>query len=379
MSENMHENEKKASFFSDRTHITILIAALIVITAIVSGIIIYTRKVQIIDVNSYIDVVFSGYNGAGEATIVLQKDRLDADIRKLARRGDEAVNVVADTLSYKVDKQDNLSLGEEVCVTLDYDNNALKNYQIKLIGYEKKVRVSNLEATKSIDPFDNVTVSFVGVAPNVKARFVCENEKIPSDYFSFDKQTGLKNGDQITLTILNTPDTSTKIGYSYTRTSKHFRVSGMQTYPQKLSDIPQDSLKQIKRHAKDLVQSYNNKLKKIGLKIHKIEYETLYFQTLKKLTGNLKQDVNHMDIVYKVTVTRLDNPDLAFDIYLPVRYDDLVIGADRRIAVDSLKNKLLGNLQLNQGDSIKGYWSVESYVEHNLEDKGEYSYQEEQS
>ncbi len=101
----------------------------------------------------------------------------------------------------KFDKKKNLKNGDKVKVTVEYDEEYLKEYKIKLKNTEFEVTVKNLDDGIEYDPFseDNFEVTFSGVDGQGRMDYY-NNSDIYYFDISYDKYSDLSNGDKVTFT-----------------------------------------------------------------------------------------------------------------------------------------------------------------------------------
>ena len=102
----------------------------------------------------------------------------------------------------KFDKDKNLKNGDKVKVTIEYDEDYLKDNKIKLTNTEFTLEVKNLEEGIDFDPFDQkyFTVEFSGLDGEGSVS-IDSTADTPDDlYYNYDYTTSLSNGDKITVT-----------------------------------------------------------------------------------------------------------------------------------------------------------------------------------
>lgn len=222
---------------------------------------------ETVDVSADADILVSGYDGHGTATY--SKGNWLMDTEETYGKGMSLMELAAleaalyDAVEYSVSPSENISNGDEVVLTIDVDNSALESYDFKLAGGEKKITVSGLEEVKAFDPFENVTVNFGGMSPNGSASVNTSDSNVDIDLsYTLDKSSGLKNGDEVTVSISSYSGTDVEEycmskGKIPTVTEKTFTVEGLAGYAQKLEDIPEDSLNKMISQAEDSFKSYS--------------------------------------------------------------------------------------------------------------------------
>ena len=180
------------------------VAALVAVLVIVG---IVKAQPVVIDLDDYADVTFDGYDGYGTASVSFDYNKYYDDLANaLYKKGvisskstDNMYNLLSTSAKLasieepdcKLDKDSDLSNGDTVKLTYDYDNSALKKVKLKFKGKGKKVKVSGLKTIKSFDPFDDLKVSFDGTAPNGEVDYEYDGDYSDDLEFSADKEDGL--------------------------------------------------------------------------------------------------------------------------------------------------------------------------------------------
>lgn len=267
-------------------------AALIAVIAGVSA----ATSAHTVNLNDYVTIEVDGYDGYGTAKADFDVDKFinenDEDIQytKAFKSmiyeeskdefgesadpdqivemlcGKSAAGYLATELEPKgaLDADKDLSNGDTVTYSWDLndqDVEEVKKYMNVKISFDDiATTVEGLEKVKTFDPFDDVNVSFSGVAPAGKAAYSTSSPL----QFTFSSSSNLSNGDKVTLS-LSTGVNDGEIDSSYfmdkfgaipSAVSKEYEVSGLSSYITKVSDIPDDLLKKMQAQAKDVMDTY---------------------------------------------------------------------------------------------------------------------------
>ncbi len=158
------------------------------------------------DLNKYIkkeykDLKTSDYLSIDEDDLV--------DAFEKAKDEDEALEMkeaLLDCITFEVDfdeKKDKLKNGDKIKVTVDYDEDDLKEYDIKLTKDSFEVEVKGLMKGEEIDIFEGVAVTFEGIDGDGDAEISTDNcsDFIKNNfgfYFKSDSYN-LSNGDTVTV------------------------------------------------------------------------------------------------------------------------------------------------------------------------------------
>lgn len=311
-----------------------------------------------IDVTENLQISFEGYNGYGRAELqnvyAWESEALEAaGIENIDGFDDfgNALNIEM-AVSYEVEPDTNLSNGDTVTVKAVIDEAALENYDFELTaGTEKTFTVENLPELQDVDPFENVEILYEGVSPNGKATVIQDGViEYPMDfYYKADPNSELKNGDVITVTISDSDPEGEAIeeGYRLTSLEKEFTVSGLPYYAEKLSEIPDDAISQMKRHTEDMIEAEraedNAWFRQYGSQnsiynIRNKDFLGNYFLCAK--SGDQLLDKNYCYFVYKIDITGRED----FSYYYAVGYYGILIDEDGTCSYDFDNYKTCGGV-----------------------------------
>lgn len=171
------------------------------------------------------------------------------------------------------------------------------------------------DGQEAVDPFETLSVDFSGVAPNGYVILKDNNERFRygnalegyESVFEFkaDKNDGLKNGDVIKVTVSLRRDQ----GNLYlSQTEKEYTVEGLNSYVDKISDIPESTMEALKKQAEDMFTAeqakWSEKCKPTGK-----EFMGCYL--LKQKQDNNMTRKNMLYLVYKLSLkaTGVDTKD----------------------------------------------------------------------
>lgn len=218
--------------------LAIIAAAALVVIVVAIVIIANVTKYQKIDAKELFKIDFKGLNGSGKATAVLNCEMNDiissiysddeeekpeysdyfADDRKTLMKvytkaddkgeaedmRDALMKVNKKTgefeLQLDLSEDEKLSNGDKITCTVDYDEEELKEVNIKLTNTEFEIEVKGLKEAVEIDMFDDFSVKFSGVDSVGTAEFEDESAKYPFiSYYSETSSYDLSNGDTYTV------------------------------------------------------------------------------------------------------------------------------------------------------------------------------------
>lgn len=312
-------------------------AAVIVILVIFVA----TRR-PTIDLNDYAEFNVSGYDGYGSILANVDYEQMledhadifsdtDADEDELESLGDtllaydDAVNAISITVAG--DSSD-LSNGDTVTCTWDIpesvQNEFEDTYHCRLRYSDIEYEVTGLEEIEEVDPFDEAyfSIEYSGMGPNGRA--TATNSEYNDISYEISPQSGLSNGDTITITATMTKEENVT-GFTLSKTSADFTVDGLDSYVSDLSEIPDDYLAQMEAQSQDEMTSEVSSDWDNPEWYQSMEYIGSYLAVQKPDTTLFFSDENTVYMIYKVTA---DSPQGDITYYTYAVYGDVVIYAD---------------------------------------------------
>ena len=177
---------------------------------------------------------------------------------------------------------------------------------------EKKSSQSEVPL-ETIDPFENLTVTFSGTSPLSKVEITGGNSLCK---YTADKESGVFNGDTVTVSAeFKTPQENKALSED----KREYTVEGLNAYAMKLDDIPENTLEKLRAQADDLITVYvcgSNmaKVENIGLEDYSFEEESREFVGYYFLSGKENSKANPYNKIccvykmrYKVTAYEYDS------------------------------------------------------------------------
>lgn len=215
----------------------------------------FANRTPTIDVSKYMILSADGYNTVGKLNISFDTEKLEKDYGKqiATRFKKQMKNLKDDTYGLSsltaslydgyeadlfaetcatgsADKTKNLSNGDVVTYTWDDNSDeAEEAFGVKVKYSDITYTVSGLASVNTFDAFDGVDVEFSGISPDGRATV----NSLPTAaeaqglYYTLDENSGLSNGDTVTLTV-SADDTFLKNHeITLSETSKTLTVSGL--------------------------------------------------------------------------------------------------------------------------------------------------------
>ncbi len=336
--------------------------------------IVLNRK-TVVDLNKFVkEPVFEGYNGYGSATtgFLFDEEAFLAEYAgKIKYTGGTRGSVMeyaspeamlADYANGYMDAGTNLSNGDSVTYKWTIDETLLKSMfkKCKLKYSDVTFTVSGLTPLKEVNPFDYVTVTFDGIAPNGRCSIEVESdeEAVDSLYISGDKTSGLANGDEVKVTVscYYSDDLEEVMAQNYgvilTETEKSYPVDGLVSYVTDYADISADYLDYAKSETEDTIAAYTaNNYDSANL--GDLEYAGYIFETAKD-ADDYYGAYNVLYVIYAGNVSSSKGEFDKSKVYYPVKFENLLKGTDGEITGDST-NDIMGWGYIGGRRSTDGY------------------------
>lgn len=227
-----------------------------------------------IDLNKYTTVSIDGYNTVGQAGVTFDYAKFEKDygknLEKIVRKkhiecfkDSVTEQFLADCVDGALDKETELSNGDVVTYKWNCNDEVARSvYGYKLKYEDIEVKAEKLEEAKTFDPFEGIQVTFDGVAPNGYAYVEGNPSASAAQQFGYelDKSEGLSNGDTVTVTAcMYDEDDPTDYclrayGMVPESSTKTYTVNGINSYIKEISEISDESLKEMQSQAEEVYQ-----------------------------------------------------------------------------------------------------------------------------
>lgn len=301
-----------------------------------------------LDLLDTVEVAFTGMDGYGTAFVTGEDDWMEMVIGQ----SDDELEMLGryvqlqKAVKFKLSETEDLSNGDKIQLTVQVNEDLLKEYGFKVKETTKTIEVGGLQEPEEFDPFSVMTVNVTGTAPN--GRLDCRYTESPlyGLQIQADKSEGLKNGDVITFKLVNHDGEDVmafakKQGYSLTRTTMTYTVSGINSYIDSVEQIPAATLEKMKAQAESTIDTvfadgqpkndeystYTNVTQLLGK-----EYAGSYLFTLKEgYNPNYAYPANMIYIIYKVTATSTEGD---FSYYYALRFKNGMLMEGKEFTLD---------------------------------------------
>ena len=292
----------------------------------------FANRTPTIDVSKYMTLSADGYNTVGKLNIDFDTDKLEQDYGKqiTTRFKKQMKNLKDDTFGLgsltaslydgyeadlfaetcatgSADKTKNLSNGDVVTYTWDDNSDeAEEAFGVKVKYTDITYTVSSLASVNTFDAFDGVDVEFSGISPDGRATV----NSLPTAaeaqglYYTLDENSGLSNGDTVTLTVHSNRDDFSdcidKYGAMPQATEKTFTVEGLNEYVTSADTLSDSVLVSLQNQAEDVFKSYAAQRFSNGQTFKGMTYLGNYILTPKNKDS--WGDKDRIVLAYQVTV-----------------------------------------------------------------------------
>ena len=292
----------------------------------------FANRTPTIDVSKYMTLSADGYNTVGKLNISFDTEKLEKDYGKqiATRFKKQMKNLKDDTYglssltaslydSYEADlfaetcatgsadKTKGLSNGDVVTYTWDDNSDeAEEAFGVKVKYTDITYTVSGLASVNTFDAFDGVDVEFSGISPDGRATV----NSLPTAaeaqglYYTLDENSGLSNGDTVTLTVHSNRDDFSdcidKYGAMPQATEKTFTVAGLNEYVTSADTLSDSVLVSLQNQAEDVFKSYAAQRFSNGQTFKGMTYLGNYILTPKNKDS--WGDKDRIVLAYQVTV-----------------------------------------------------------------------------
>ena len=303
-----------------------------------------------VDLNKYVTISASGYDSLGTVSYYFDYEafiRENNDSIKLKKGNAQFTNaalkekksgseiLVQYCIKSELDKYSGLSNGDVVTLKWNCDDEmAKKFFDCELVYSDITYKVSDLTEVKKFDAFEGVKVLYSGTSPNGSAELVVEDSRdaINDISFSIDKNSGLKNGDEVVVTVQYRNSESEFVrdyGSVLGEVEKKFVVDGLPKYITEITEVPEDMYGKMDKQLQDTITADFASWKDEDL----LSIDLLGTYTLHPKEGMDFNAYNYVYFVYKIHAQN-EESNGEFCYYWYGYYKNIMVLADGTCSVD---------------------------------------------
>lgn len=326
-----------------------------------------------INLNDYVTISYDGYDTIGTASYTFDREAMIMEHSEAFGMSSgidwqalQADYLLYDCISGSLDKTTGLSNGDTI--TFHWDNVDIKtleeNYKIKLNYSDISESITGLETAETFDPFTNIGVIFEGTAPNGTVKIQKDASALGGLNYVPDKNNGLSNGDEITVTLNaaygdSVEDYCRSQGKIPSVTEKKFTVSGLPSYAMSLDEIPQESIEKMDNQAQETFRANVAKSWTDSNSMKGISLIGNYLLSPKDSSMNVYTH-NYLYFVYKIDAENWDNNKEVFSYYYYTYFTDIMLLEDGTCSFD-LSNSVYPRGMYGSESFSTGKYHYEGY------------------
>jgi len=191
-----------------------------------------------INLNEYLEVEYEGVNEYATATYEIDYVDLITDYEEIFgfddddledEDGEDFLEDMEDAISGELNEDKKLKNGDELTFTWEVSAKRIEDkYKVKFEYTDVTMTVEDLDELKAVDAFEGVEVTFDGPSGYATAAFNARNQKYGMFLYSFSGGENLKNGDTVTVTLLDGyMEACIEEGIIPKETEKSYKVEGL--------------------------------------------------------------------------------------------------------------------------------------------------------
>lgn len=343
MNESRDNSQGKGIKFMSKSIIRVIPGKMLVggiIVILIAFCIAWTHR-PMIDLNKYVLLEVSGYDGYGQATIsidwlaVKQEHENKISYKKRAQKtyGEllnwvEPMSALEGLVNVHLDKNTDLSNGDVITYTWEIGDELSEIINCKVKCKNVSYTVSELDELETFDAFENLEVTFEGIAPNARMVMQYKGAELSHYNFESDVREGLRNGDTVTISIKE----STKDylvndqGIIPLEMEKTYTVSGLDEYVDTYESLTENFVMQLKKEAEEWIDSYtkNSYSYTNGAVMRDLTYNGYILLSI--IDGTTYVDgYNNLYMIYKGVVSHSNGKFGDVEVYFPVRFSNIVL------------------------------------------------------
>ena len=298
------------------------------------------------------------------------------------RKADKFANSFSFTIDDYSEKEGNYQNGDEINVTVNYNEEYAELMNINVKDTNFVYKVSNLTEGTKINPFEKLKVTYEGASPN--GSVTIDDSECPEFVknhisFSSSKSRNLKNGESIKISASYSLSRANSEEVIITEKEKDYTVSGLSEYPTSIEGVDMSEIEsQMEQMLKEAIElnypkgssTYTDDSAQITISSTSYKNVKKYFFN-KKLVDEYATPSNSYVCIYEVTITgpaTYGNSKLkkgqtgTLKKYYIAQTDD--------ITLDNDKNVLLTE---NYSDPISGSFSYKKSLDELIENYKSYN------
>lgn len=303
-----------------------------------------------IDLNDYVIINADGYDSIGRANYSFEREAFDKKYSSKIKNANGSVDSPSDMLlstctNPSFDKAVDLSNGDVVIFSWDCDEQLAKDlYNVNIKCSDITYTVDGLTPVGSFNPFDYITVDFVGTSPFAEVRISEDSSREELEYIKIetDKEHHLTIGEEVLVTAscYNRSEFVEKFGMKLEEEEKIYEVDNVGKYITSLSEIPPDLYNEMDQKLREkLISDFDS------WENEKLLSMTLLGNQMHTPKDSAATELNSITFVYEVTAEN-DASNGSFTYYWRGSYNNVSIDKTGNNDIDALSWDVLTNYGL---------------------------------
>lgn len=315
-----------------------LIGACAAVVLFIAIIFISVNSGKTINLNNYLTVTATGYDGYGNASTSIDWAAIEEkygnklSFTKQAKKEfwemvsmGSPIAAMQEFVNIKIDQASDLSNGDKIKYTWEIDESLSKYIKGKVKYKNDSYTVSELTTVGKFDPFTDLTILFSGIAPKGTADFEYSGSELNYYDFSCEKSEGLRNGDKIKINI-NNPDMqyyAENYGKVPEKLEMEYTVSGLAEYVEDYANLSEDFLSDLKSETEDIIYAYTASSYENSVSLNDLSYFGYISSSIKDGSVNVG-DSNYLLMIYSGTVSDSEGHFRETKVYFPVAFMNII-------------------------------------------------------
>lgn len=339
------------------------------VAVLVALLIILSNITNTINLDKYVTVTTEGYDGYGRAYVSIDwgeiyskyYDKVYFKAKAKKEYADDIdrmspMDLVRDFVEIELSKTEGLVNDEKIEYTWNIDEALFDLVKCKLKYRGDTIKVADLKIVSTFDAFADLEVTFTGNAPYGYMEYTYNGDKLNYYDFSYDKSSGLSNGDIVTVKI-NRTDIEYMvdvIGMAPRAMEKTYEVSGLPEFVLSYDDISADFVDSIDSEIEDKIYTSLANNFNTTTSVSDLKYCGYVFQVQKDLEYQYYSEVNRLYVVYSGVLSNSENKFETQQVYFPVRISN-VKKTDGEYTYDNMSSIMGGSYLKNSSYYFSGY------------------------
>ncbi len=317
----------------------IVIAVALISVLLTVAIVFFPRFGSKIDPFKYVEVSFDGVSSLGTVEIIFNKDDLITSIigeepeiedyskgMKKYMAWEEDFEEYQNNIEIKISKEENLSNGDEVTITISVKGIAAK----KIKSAKETFKVKGLVEVETFDVFTDIEFLAEGVSGsgNAQIKLLSDSLLLKSCDFNIEPKSNLKNGDKVTVTIVNIEYLAEKYAKAPKIAKKEFIVSGLGDFVTSIDQLPKSLIQEITTQylTKKRAEVVDNFL----FEYSEVEYYGTYLFVRKEDSLAIRKN----ELCIYVYYDEFLNGEYRRTVYCPIVFRDIIVAPDGTVDLD---------------------------------------------